>query len=284
MPRVRLTLAYVGTCYHGWQTQARKTGKPLVTVQSLLEEQVSRIAGVPVHVHGAGRTDSGVHAEAQVAHMDVPERAARVDWQLALNTSLPPDIRVVDAVPVPDSFHAQFDAVRKIYVYRLWLSRRYTPPRLHPFVWACGPLDVARMDAAIPHLIGTRDFASLRNRGDLRTSVRTLHAISRSPSGEFPVLRQEDAGPGLPPLRLCGGNLELAWRFEADGFLKQMVRNTMGLLVAVGRGKLPVDAVPGILAEADRRHAGVTAPACGLTLEKVVYGEEQHFSPSQTDC
>lgn len=292
MIRIRLTVAYVGTRYHGWQIQARKSGPPLVTVQSVLEEQVSRIAGMPVHVHGAGRTDAGVHADAQVAHMDVPERVSRVDWQLALNTSLPSDIRIVEAVPASTMFHAQFDALRKVYCYRLWLSRRYTPPRLFPFVWACGPLNVARMDEAAELLIGTRDFSSLRNRGDVRDSVRTLYSVTRSPVGNLPAMHQEfarngaDAGPvgeGAEPacdmLSLCGGCLELAWRFEADGFLKQMVRNAMGLLVAVGRRQLEPEAVPDLLARRDRRHVGMTAPACGLTLERVIYpGEETSFA------
>lgn len=287
MPRIRLTVAYVGTRYHGWQIQARRSGPPLVTVQSVLEEQVSRIAGMPVHVHGAGRTDAGVHADAQVAHMDVPERAARVDWQLALNTSLPSDIRIVEAVPASAVFHAQFDALRKVYCYRLWLSRRYTPPRLFPFVWACGPLDIARMDEAAGLLTGTRDFSSLRNRGDVRDPVRTLYSVTRSPAGNLPMMHPEYARIGMQPgleggeskqtcgtLSLCGGCLELAWRFEADGFLKQMVRNAMGLLVAVGRGKLEPDTIPDLLAGGDRRHAGATAPACGLTLERVIYPGE----------
>lgn len=261
MPRLKLTLAYVGTDYHGWQTQARKD-KVVPTIQSIVEAAVARIAGGPVHVHGAGRTDAGVHAEAQVAHVDVPDSKIHIDWQLALNTSLPPSIRVAEAVRVPDSFHAQHRARRKTYEYRLWLSRRYTPPRLYPFVWACGPVDVAAMDEAARHLLGTRDFASLRNAGtDLLTTVRTVMAVSRFPSGP------------LPP-EVAEGRAELLWRFEADGFLKQMVRNSMGLLVAVGRGKVAPGDVPAILEARDRRAAPVTAPAHGLTLKKVWYDED----------
>ena len=146
MPRLKLTIAYVGTQYHGWQTQALKNASPLPTIQNIIEDAVAHVLGERVHVHGAGRTDAGVHAEAQVAHLDIPESRARMDWQLALNTLLPRDIRIADAVLVPDTFHAQHSAVRKTYEYRLWLSKRYTPPQLFPFVWACGPVDVGRMD------------------------------------------------------------------------------------------------------------------------------------------
>ena len=258
MPRLKLTIAYVGTGFHGWQTQARKD-KVVPTIQGIVEAQIARISGCPVHLHGAGRTDAGVHAEAQVAHVDVPEAKGDIDWQVALNTSLPPGIRIVEAVRAPDDFHAQHHAIRKTYDYRLWLSRRYTPPWLHPFVWACGPLDVSRLDEAARFLVGTHDFASLRNAGtDVLSTVRTMLSITRRPSGP------------LPAEATCGRAV-LTWRFEADGFLKQMVRNSMGLLVAVGRGKLAADDIPAILAAGDRRRAPATAPAHGLTLKRVWY-------------
>ena len=255
MPRLKLTIAYVGTQYYGWQTQARKNAAPLPTIQTLIENAVAHVLGEHVHVHGAGRTDSGVHADAQVAHLDIPASRAAMNWQLALNTLLPRDIRITEAVIVPNTFHAQHSAIRKTYEYRLWLSRRYTPPKLYPFVWACGPVDVAKMDAAARYLLGKQDFASLRNAGtDLNTTVRTMLAITRTPDGP-----------------LHDDECDLRWTFEADGFLKQMVRNSMGLLVAVGRGKLQPDDIPDILNACDRRTAPLTAPACGLTMKKVWY-------------
>lgn len=261
MARLKLTIAYVGTDFHGWQTQARKD-TIVPTIQSVLEARIERICGQPVHVHGSGRTDAGVHAEAQVAHVDVPDAKARLDWQMALNASLPPSIRIVEAVPAPAGFHAQRHATGKVYEYRLWLSQRYTPPWLYPFVWACGPLDVERMDEAACFLVGRHDFASLRNAGtEVQSTVRTVVSITRHPSGP------------LPPA-VTAGRAVLTWRFEADGFLKQMVRNSMGLLVAVGRGKLNAEEVPAILAAGDRRRAPATAPAHGLTLKKVWYGEK----------
>ena len=104
MPRLKLTIAYVGTGFHGWQTQARKD-KVVPTIQGIVEAQIARISGCPVHLHGAGRTDAGVHAEAQVAHVDVPEAKGDIDWQVALNTSRPPGIRIVEAVRAP-ALHA----------------------------------------------------------------------------------------------------------------------------------------------------------------------------------
>jgi len=254
--RLKLTVAYVGTHYHGWQVQARPSGE-LTTVQGMLEAAAAHVAGVPVHVHGAGRTDAGVHAEAQIAHMDIPVTRAHVDWQMALNTLLPRDIRVSSVERVTRDFHAQFDAKRKTYAYRLWLSLRYTPPMLYPFVWACGPLDVDAMRAVIPHLTGRRDFSSLKNAGtEMLSTVRTLYSIRCTP----------DDAAGY-----CEGERELVWTFEADGFLKQMVRNCMGLLVAAGRGKLNPEDVPAILKAADRRHPGTTAPAQGLVLKSIDY-------------
>lgn len=257
--RLKLTVAYVGTRYHGWQVQLRADGE-LRTIQRLLEEVASHVCRAKVHVHGAGRTDAGVHAEAQVAHMDVPLTKVGVDWQRAFNTSLPPDVRVMRVERVASTFHSQFDATKKCYAYRLWLSRRCTPPWLYPFVWACGGLDVDAMDEAARYLEGQQNFASLRNRGTvLASSVRTVHGVRRTP----------DNLSGY-----CEGEFELTWFFEANGFLKQMVRNSMGLLVYVGRGKLRVADVPIILDAQDRRHLGITAPASGLVLKEITYPEE----------
>jgi len=254
--RLKLTISYVGTHYHGWQVQTRPSGEEVPTIQQYIEAAVSHVAGVPVHVHGAGRTDSGVHAEAQVAHVDIPSLRTSVDWQLALNTLLPRDIRIHHVELVDRSFHAQFSAKRKTYAYRLWTDIRYTPPFLYPFVWSCGRLNVDSMRAVIPYLVGKRDFASLQNTGtDLLTSVRTLYSIQCTP---------DISG-------ICEGEKELVWTFTADGFLKQMVRNCMGLLVSAGRGKIHPEDVSSILEAKNRCHAGATAPAQGLVLKSIEY-------------
>ncbi len=258
MPRLKLTIAYVGTAYNGWQAQNRKNTTPLPTIQTFIENAVAHILGEQVHVHAAGRTDSGVHADAQVAHLDIPENRTSLNWQQALNTLLPHDIRITDVCSVPPSFHAQRDALRKTYEYRLWLSRKYTPPKLFPFVWACGPVDVASMDEASSYLLGRHDFASFKNTGtNLHSTVRTLFNISRTPEGQ-----------------LSTDCTELVWMFEADGFLKQMVRNIIGLLVAVGQHRLAPAEVISVLESKDRRSAPPTAPAQGLTMKRVWYAED----------
>lgn len=255
MPRLKLTVSYVGSAFHGWQTQAVKAGRRPRTVQDTLEDAFRHILGVPVHVHGAGRTDSGVHADAQCAHVDVPEGRPDFNWRRSLNCLLPADVAVLDAIPVDGLFHAQHSAVKKAYTYRLWLPREYVLPRWRPFVWQCGPLDRAAMLEAAAHLAGEHDFSAFRNRGgDVKSGVRTMHAA-------HPVEE-----PGI------GQDLLWAWRFEANGFLKQMVRNLVGLLVAVGRGKLSPDAAKNALRARSRaQQPGPTAPACGLTLTKVYY-------------
>jgi len=274
MPRLKLTLAYVGTHYRGWQIQAWKDRPHPPTVQAEVERAVNAVAarggsGQYIHVQGAGRTDSGVHADGQVAHCDIPEHRVHIDWQRALNTLLPRDIRVVDACLVDSDFDACFSVTRKAYTYRLWLDAAFTPPKLYPFVWGCGPLDLERVDAAIPHLVGTHDFRSLQNSGtDIKTTVRTVFSITRRHGTEMPLesLHEKAVWPG--------GSPEVILRFEATGFLKQMVRNMTGLLVACGRGKFDPEAVPALLKACDRRQAPVTAPPQGLTLTCVWYGEE----------
>ena len=254
MPRLKLIIAYVGTDFHGWQTQAVPPGQQeQPTIQSTIMRAVESITGRRIHVHGAGRTDSGVHARAQIAHLDVPE--SRIDWQLALNTKLPPAIRIVRAEEAAPEFHAQHSAVRKTYRYSLWLDRGFTPPHLYPFVWNCGPLDEELMECAAEYFLGTQDFSAIRNAGtDVDSAVRTVSLVQRE------TIRKKF-------LRV--------WRFEANGFLKQMVRNMMGVLVRVGQHKIPVDSVPELLQQKDRRHAGVTAPAYGLCLHRVWYKDEQ---------
>ncbi|WP_316897475.1 tRNA pseudouridine(38-40) synthase TruA, partial [Pseudodesulfovibrio indicus] len=241
------TLAYEGTDFCGWQLQPSDR-----TVQGELERALSVILGGPVRVHGSGRTDSGVHALGQVAHFDCPDGREGFPWRRSLNALLPPDVRVVDAAEAADDFHARFGARSKTYEYRLWHEREFCLPQRRRFVWACGPVDFERMEAAARVLTGEHDFAAFQNVGtDVGSTVRTVISIER--------LAGESA-------------LESAWRFTADGFLKQMVRNLMGCMVACGRGKLSAEAVEAILASGDRTTAPATVPPQGLTLISVVYG------------
>lgn len=256
--RLKLTIAYVGTQFKGWQVQEHVHYPTPRTVQAELEAVIGRIAGEPVRVHGSGRTDSGVHADGQVAHVDIPEEKAGIDWLRAINAQLPPDVAVLEVAVAPDGFHAQYSCLRKAYIYSLWLNRAYTPPKLRGFVWNVGPLDFTAMGEAAAHLLGEHDFATLQNIGTpLKSTVRTIYSIRHAP-GRHPDL--------LPYLT--------HWRVEANGFLKQMVRNIMGLLVEVGRHRLAPGAVPGLIAACDRTLAPATAPAHGLFLSKVYYAEE----------
>lgn len=249
--RVRLTVAYDGTRFLGWQLQREEP-----TVQGVLEAALADILGRPVRLYGAGRTDSGVHARGQVAHFDLPAgeeaRWLRLPWRRALNGRLPVDVRVVDACPAPPGFHAQFWAREKIYAYTLWREPEYVLPQRRRYVWGCGPVDEAAMDRAAAYFLGRRDFVAVQNAGTVQHStVRTVRFFTRQP-GQEPQ--------------------ETVWRICADGFLKQMVRNIMGCLVAVGRGRLDAGAVPGLLEGRDRRALPPTAPPGGLTLEHIVYG------------
>lgn len=256
MPRICLTVAYIGTRYSGWQIQEKPQPPP--TIQGELERVVQLVTGQLVRVHGSGRTDSGVHADAQIAHLDIPDGSGPAQaqgWLRIFNTNLPRDITVLKAESVPPNFHSRYDAIAKAYTYQLWTRRFDTPPRLFPFVWPCGPLDMGAVDAALPYLIGAHDFAALQNTGtDISTTVRTVHRLYRAP--------EEQLSPDPA---------NIALRIEANGFLKQMVRNIAGLLVAIGRGRLAPEDIPRILASRKRSNAPVTAPAKGLTLREVFY-------------
>ncbi len=254
MPRLRLTIAYDGTQFAGWQLQAPGGGR---SVQGCLEEALGTLCGQPVRLHGAGRTDSGVHAMAQVAHLDVPEAKAGLPWQRALNARLPPDVSIVAADLVADDFHARFSATGKVYRYTLWVERAYILPWRRAYVWNVGrfaPLDVAAMDACAGLFAGFHDFAAFCNAGSEPASTsRLVHGVTRlaSPSP-----------------------LEMTWEFRAEGFLKQMVRNLMGALVAVGRGKVSPEDIRSVLTMGQRRLAPPTAPASGLCLVGVEYASD----------
>ncbi|WP_461209625.1 tRNA pseudouridine(38-40) synthase TruA [Desulfocurvus sp. DL9XJH121] len=250
MPRLKLTLAYDGTAFHGWQIQAA-TGER--TVQDCLERALGRICGAEVRCHGSGRTDAGVHALGQVVHADVPDSRAGLDWRKSLNSLLPDDVSVLSAETAPGDFHARYSALSKSYTYSIWPERRYDIPQRRNYVWTTGPLDLEAVDEAARRMIGERDFACFQNVGTpVKSTVRTVTGIERV--------------PGMSPG-------EQTLRFTADGFLKQMVRNMVGLLVEIGRGRFSPGDVAGIIQGRDRNVAFPTAPPQGLCLESVRYPE-----------
>jgi len=244
--RVKLTLAYDGTGYHGWQVQ--KNG---LTIQGEVEKALSRICAVNIRVHGSGRTDAGVHALGQVAHFDPPPGLLKVPWHRALNAILPPSIRVLDFTPTDREFHARFSARAKQYSYTLWTQGAFFYPQRRNFVWNTGPLDLKAMQAATTSLTGSHDFNCFMNKGtEITDTIRTVRNILLA--------------PGFTPRET------VVW-IQADGFLKQMARNIVSALVQVGRKKLSQADLESIIQGRDRALAPATAPARGLCLEHVIY-------------
>jgi tRNA pseudouridine38-40 synthase len=240
----RLTLAYVGTRYAGWQRQADAP-----TVQQVLEEALGRLSGQPVTVIGAGRTDAGVHAEGQVASATLGRVLPVSALVHGTNSQLPEDVRVLDAAMVDAAFHARRSALAKTYRYRLYCGRP-VPPALAPFVVAAPErLDPERLAAATRALVGRHDFAAFALAGGAPgPTVRRIFAAA-----------WESAGP------------ELRFGIVGEGFLRGMVRSLVGTLLEVGAGsRTPAD-FAALLAGGARSAAGPTAPARGLCLERVDY-------------
>ena len=249
MPLYRVTLAYDGTDFLGWQRQARGAGR---TVQGEIETALARLAGgPPVAVAGAGRTDAGVHALGQVASFDLPREIGPSELLRALNGLLPQDVRVLDAAPAPDGFHARRSAVSKVYRYVLDCGGVAAPQRRRYAGFVPWPLDPALVVAAASLYVGRHDFASLASSGSsVATTTRT-------------VTRSEASFDGTT----------LVYEVEAGGFLRKMVRSMVGGLVAAGRGALAVEDLRQRLAGRDRRRWPPPAEARGLTLVRVSYPE-----------
>lgn len=251
MLHLKLTIAYDGTGFVGWQ---RQLSGP--SVQSLLEEAFLPLEPSGVVVAGAGRTDAGVHALGQVVSVTLQRPLAPDTLVRALNARLPPAVRVLSAEPVGPDFHARFRAVAKTYRYRIWNTAVLSPFE-RAYVWhvANPALDVAAMSDAAARLVGTHDFAAFQATGsDATTTVRTI--VSSRVTGARDRSRE--------PL--------VTYEVRGDGFLRHMVRAIVGTLVEVGRGRRPAAWVDEVLGSRDRAHAAQTAPASGLFLVQVEYG------------
>jgi tRNA pseudouridine38-40 synthase len=258
---LKLTLSYDGTAYVGWQRQAEG-----VSIQGLLEDALSRLDGAPVVVHGAGRTDAGVHALGQVASARVRTAHEPLVIRRALNAMLPGDIRVAAVEDAAPDFHARFSARGKVYEYRIWQDD-VQPPFARAWSWHVPrPLDVAAMDRAARRLEGTHDFSAFQSTGSGVTSpVRTVTSARAEVRAAGPEVAGE---PGPDPG--SRGRL-LVVRFEADGFLRHMVRAVVGTLVEVGEGRRDDASLAALLDGRDRAASGATAPARGLVLMRVLY-------------
>ena len=242
--RVALGLEYDGTGYNGWQRQ--KCG---VGVQEVVEHALAAVAAHPVECVAAGRTDAGVHALAQVAHFDTTARRSPRNWLLGVNSNLPADVSVSWAVPVDREFHARYSATARTYRYLVLNRATRSALWRHRAWWVHRALDEERMrEAAVP-LHGEHDFSAFRAAGcQARTAVREMQEIAIERSGDW-----------------------LAITVRANAFLQHMVRNIVGVLVAIGQGERPPAWAGEVLASRDRRQGGVAAPPHGLTLVAVAY-------------
>ncbi|MBL8211470.1 MAG: tRNA pseudouridine(38-40) synthase TruA [Bryobacterales bacterium] len=246
--RIRLTLSYDGTDYHGWQVQP---GLP--TIQGTLETVLSGIEGKPVQVVGSGRTDAGVHAYAQVAAVTLDNPIPAPNLLRALNRLLPADIRVINAAEVHDTFHPRFDATGKTYEYRIFRDE-ICPPFDRRYVWHHPyPLDEPAMIAAAAVFVGDHDFTAFAAADEKDalggSKVRTIYSSTLTRAGS-----------------------QFAYRVRGSGFLKHMVRNIVGGLIEVGRGNLNAADLQALLeAGAAARKLGHAAPSRGLFLISVDY-------------
>lgn len=245
MRNFKIIIEYDGAAYCGWQRQLNG-----VSIQQILEEAVGRITSGKVTLIGSGRTDAGVHAINQVANFKSPTLLPAEKIFRGVNSVLPPDVVVKKLEEVPIDFHAQHDVKSKVYVYRI-RNQNLRPALGREYFWFIRyPLDLAKMRDAAQRLLGTHDFSCFCATGtDVKDRVRTLTNILI------------ETGPD--------GLIEIT--VEARGFLKYMVRNIVGTLVEVARGKRQPDEMREIIDSRNRNIAGATAPACGLFLKEVKY-------------
>jgi tRNA pseudouridine38-40 synthase len=291
MPHWKIILTYDGTPYNGWQVQPN-----LPTVQGTLAHAIHHITSESVLPQGSGRTDTGVHALAQVATFSLSVPIPAPNLHHALNRALPPSIRVLSVEAVPAEFHARHNALSKIYEYRILPGNRICSPMLAPFVWACPlALDLPRLQQAAAHILGTHDFTSFAaSDPDLTTRNQTARS-NESPTFDADYFAQLDstivadaeaeATPSQSPTTPAHATNTrtihhsawhqqedlLIYRVTGSGFLHHMVRNLVGTFVEAGTGRISPDDIPAILAARNRHAAGPTAPSRGLFLVEVAY-------------
>lgn len=254
MKRIKLTVAYDGTAYHGWQLQPGA-----VTIESELNRALSELLGTQIQVIGASRTDSGVHALCNVAVFDTQARMPAEKFTYALNQRLPEDIRVRHSEEVPLDFHPRHCDSIKTYEYRIFNAEFAQPVKRLYSHFTYVPLDVARMERAGHYLEGTHDFKSFCSvHTQAETTVRTILSVA--------VTETRNEG-------VTGAERDICIRVSGTGFLYNMVRIIAGTLMEVGQGKREPEEIPDILEACDRAKAGPTAPANGLTLVDYCFEE-----------
>jgi tRNA pseudouridine38-40 synthase len=246
----RLTLQYDGTEFSGWQIQ-----EDARTVQGELTRALSLVEGREVVVHGAGRTDAGVHAEGQVASVRLRREFEPEKLRAAINGNVANDLRVVEVQIVPDDFHARFDAKGKTYCYRVFNERVMSPFWSRYALHESRAIDTDAMCEAAALFIGEHDWTAFSSaQTDVKSRVRNVNALE--------VTRRRS---------VRGRGILIEIRVSADGFLRYMVRSIAGALLAVGRGETDAEAIRRAIETGERTHAAATAPAHGLTLVEVRY-------------
>ncbi len=247
LQRIALGVEYHGAHYNGWQRQ-----KNTISVQEELEKALSVVANHPVKVQCAGRTDSGVHASAQVVHFDSPANRNERNWLLGVNANLPDDIAVHWVSMVDERFHARFSAVTRRYRYIILAQHPRSALLAKRVTWSRAQLDENRMHLAAQHLVGTHDFTAYRAlHCQAKSPVRTMHALDVTREGDFIYLD-----------------------VVGNAFLHHMIRNIAGVLMEIGAGEKEVDWSREILEQRDRSKGGVTAKPWGLYLVHVEYPRE----------
>ena len=244
MARYKLTVCYDGGDYYGFQRQ-----NSLPTVQQKLEEALSTRFQQPITVHPSGRTDAGVHAIAQVVHFDVDAELKTSSFGYSINTLLPKDIAVTSCEKVDDSFHAQFGAKRKTYLYKICLCKIHSPLKLKYYHICFYDLDIAKMKQACGYFEGEHDFRAFMLANDEKeNTIRTIYSLN---------------------IEQCGDEIYI--RVTGNGFLHNMVRIIAGTLIDVGRGRLSPQDISKIIDSKKHIGTGKTLDPQGLYLESVIY-------------
>jgi len=251
---IRLLTAFDGSSYNGWQRQ-----KDVPTIQRTLEKCLAIMVDSKVTLHGAGRTDAGVHALGMTANFQAASAIPCSGFLHGLNSMLPPDIRILDVSEAAMNFHSRYNATGKAYRYDIFTGKIQLPTERLYFTHFPHCFYMNRINQSLQHILGTHDFTSFEGSGSRdvkknskRGAERTLFHVSLTPHPEKPD--------------------HWSFSFVGDGFLRHMVRNLVGTLIEVGTGKISDDEFQGILRSRDRQAAGPTAPAHGLFLVKVYYG------------
>ncbi len=250
--RISLGIRYDGSSYHGWQSQLQDN---LPTLQSTVERAVSCVANHSIHLTCAGRTDAGVHATSQIVHFDTEVTRSEKAWVFGTNSNLPPEVSILWAKRVPQSFHARFSAQARRYRYVLY-NHEVKPAILRNYVgWFYKPLDVERMQEAASYLLGEHDFSAFRGAGcQAKNPIRDMLELS--------IHRQRRM---------------LIIETRANAFLLHMVRNIVGALIEVGVGAREPEWMKSVLESCDRTRAGVTIAPNGLYLVQVNYPDEYNL-------